>query len=317
MPTEASVRALKILRDGSQFQWYVIPLLALVLYLYAVEIERKNWNLVFAGLALWGMDWFNEIWNGLVFHFTQYAPVWGAPARTAYLILIGLNIEICFMFAVAGLIVAKVLPADKTRPIFGMPNRLFIAVTASVFCVVVELLLNAVDALTWDYRWWNARVLKASFIVHAVVLMALWVALVRPSIADSAGLGNALKREEGWQQLGAEVSAVSRRTSYDAIVADNRSIAAELLYYARPYGAPMRVWARDLSIRDHFEMTMRLAAGTRRVLLVLEPASAGRVLATFDSAVRVKIIATAIGGHHQRVTALYDARHYRGPQFPS
>ena len=158
MPTEASVRALKILRDGSQFQWYVIPLLALVLYLYAVEIERKNWNLVFAGLALWGMDWFNEIWNGLVFHFTQYAPVWGAPARTAYLILIGLNIEICFMFAVAGLIVAKVLPADKTRPIFGMPNRLFIAVTASVFCVVVELLLNAVDALTWDYRWWNARV---------------------------------------------------------------------------------------------------------------------------------------------------------------
>ena len=158
MPTEASVRALKILRDGSQFQWYVIPLLALVLYLYAVEIERKNWNLVFAGLALWGMDWFNEIWNGLVFHFTQYAPVWGAPARTAYLILIGLNIEICFMFAVAGLIVAKVLPADKTRPIFGMPNRLLIAVTASVFCVVVELLLNAVDALTWDYRWWNARV---------------------------------------------------------------------------------------------------------------------------------------------------------------
>ena len=92
MPTAASLAALKILRDGSQFQWYVIPLLALVVYLYAVEIERRNWNLVFAGLALWAMDWFNEIWNGLVFHFTQYAPVWGAPARTAYLILIGLNI---------------------------------------------------------------------------------------------------------------------------------------------------------------------------------------------------------------------------------
>ena len=157
MPTEASLRALKILRDGNQFQWYVIPLLALALYLYAAEIERKNWNLVFAGLALWGMDWFNEIWNGLVFHFTQYAPVWGAPASTAYLILIGLNIEICFMFAVAGIVVAKVLPADKTRTILGVPNRLFVAVTASVFCVIVELFLNAVGALTWDYRWWNAR----------------------------------------------------------------------------------------------------------------------------------------------------------------
>src|SRR5512143_3678341 len=92
MPTDASLRAQAILRDGSQFQWYVIPLLALAVYVYAVEIERRNWNLVFAGLALWGMDWFNEIWNALVFHFTQYAALWGAPAKTAFLLLIGLNI---------------------------------------------------------------------------------------------------------------------------------------------------------------------------------------------------------------------------------
>ena len=62
---------------------------ALVVYIYAVEVERKNWNLFFAGLAFWGMDWFNEIWNGLVFHFNGYAPVWGAPGKNAYLILIG------------------------------------------------------------------------------------------------------------------------------------------------------------------------------------------------------------------------------------
>lgn len=157
MPTDASLRALKILRDGSQFQWYVIPLLMLVLYIYAVEIERKNWNLVFAGLACWGMDWFNEIWNGLVFHFTQHAPVWGAPGSTAYLILIGLNIEICFMFACAGIVVAKTLPADRKLKILGLPNRWFIAVSASAFCVIVEMFLNAVGALTWDYWWWNVR----------------------------------------------------------------------------------------------------------------------------------------------------------------
>ena len=157
MPTDASLRALKILRDGSQFQWYVIPFLMLVLYIYTVEVERRNWNLVFAGLAFWGMDWFNEIWNGLVFHFTQYAPVWGAPGRTAYLILIGLNIEICFMFACAGIVVARTLPADKSLKILGVPNRWFIAVCGSAFCVIVELFLNAVGALTWDYWWWNTR----------------------------------------------------------------------------------------------------------------------------------------------------------------
>jgi len=157
MPTEFASQALSNLRDPSLFQWYVIPLFAFVVYVYAVEVERKNWNLVFAGLAFWGMDWFNEIWNSLVFHFTNYAPVWGAPGKTAYLILIGLNIEICFMFAIAGIAFSKLLPTDKKLKIFGIPNRILFTVTFSIFCVVVEILLNAVDALTWDYAGWTAK----------------------------------------------------------------------------------------------------------------------------------------------------------------
>jgi len=177
MPTDASLRALKILRDGSEFQWYVISLLALVLYVYAAEVERKNWKLVYAGLAFWGMDWFNEIWNGLVFHFTQYAPVWGAPGSTAYLILIGLNIEICFMFAIAGIVVAKTLPADRHLRILGLPNRWVMAVCGSVMCVVVELCLNAVGALTWDYRWWNAGAPWLIFLIGYLpfFLVSFWV----------------------------------------------------------------------------------------------------------------------------------------------
>ncbi len=157
MPTEYASQALSILRDPSQFQWYVIPLFALITYVYAVEIERKNWSLVFAGLAFWGMDWFNEIWNSLVFHFNNFAPVWGAPGKTAFLLLIGLNIEICFMFAIAGIAFSKMLPADKKLKILGLPNRLVFAVTGSIFCVFVEVLLNLANALTWDYSWWSVR----------------------------------------------------------------------------------------------------------------------------------------------------------------
>jgi len=102
------------------------------------------------------MDWFNEIWNSLAFHFNGTAPVWGAPGKTAFLILIGLNIEICFMFAIAGVAFGKMLPADKKMKIFGIPNRLLIAVGGSIFCVFVEVLLNAVGALTWEYSWWRA-----------------------------------------------------------------------------------------------------------------------------------------------------------------
>ena len=156
MPTPSALAAIQHLRNSSSFQWYVIPLFAFVVYVYAVEVERKNWKLIFAGLSFWGMDWFNEIWNSLVFHFTQYAPVWGAPGKSAYEILIGLNIEITFMFVIAGIAFAKMLPEDKKMKILGIPNRWFFAIVNAIFCVIVEILLNAVGALTWDYSWWNA-----------------------------------------------------------------------------------------------------------------------------------------------------------------
>lgn len=176
--TEAAQRALEILRDPSQFKWYVIPLMALVFYVYTVEVEKKNWNLVFAGLAFWGMDWINEIWNSLVFHFTGYAPVWGAPGgNTAFLILIGLNIEITFMFALSGIVWSKMLLPDKHTKILGIPNRLFIAIVGSIFCVIIECLLNAAQVLTWDYSWWS---LSAPWLVFLIgympfFLMAFWV----------------------------------------------------------------------------------------------------------------------------------------------
>jgi hypothetical protein len=153
--TEASQQALKILRDASLLQWYVLPLFALVVYVYAVEVERRNWSAVFAGLAFYGMDLFNEIWNALVLHFTDRSAVWTTPGATAYLIFVGLNIEISFMFAVAGVAFTKMLPADKSLRILGIPNRWFFAVANSIFCVFVEVLLNRAGVLVWEYPWWN------------------------------------------------------------------------------------------------------------------------------------------------------------------
>jgi hypothetical protein len=187
MPSEFSLQALANLRDGSHFNWTVIPVLVLVFYIYAVEVERRNWNVFFAGLAFWGMDWFNEIWNALVFHFTQFAPMWAAPADSAYLILIGLNIEISMMFAFMGIMAAKLLPTDRKQAILGVPNRLFIAVSLSIGCVIVEIFLNAVDALTWDYAWWSARspvpIVVFGYLTFFVV--AFWVHDM-PSIRSKA-----------------------------------------------------------------------------------------------------------------------------------
>lgn len=73
--TQASQQALDGLRDLSTLEWYVIPLLAIVFYIYTTEIKKArrsgNWNAVLAGLTILGMDFINETWNGWIFHFTQ------------------------------------------------------------------------------------------------------------------------------------------------------------------------------------------------------------------------------------------------------
>lgn len=177
MPTEHAQQALDILRDPGLFQWYVIPLLAIVLFIYSSEIQKGRLNGVFAGLAFWGADWVNEILNSVFFHLNGYAPLWATPGGTAYLVLIGLNIEIMFMFAIAGIAWAKMLPVDPAAKILGIPNRWFIALAGSAFCVFVEILLNRIDALTWDWPWWSATAPWLIFVFGYLwfFLAAFWV----------------------------------------------------------------------------------------------------------------------------------------------
>ncbi len=180
--TDSALQALSILRDGGQFKWYVITLLAFVFYVYVIEAEKRNWNILLAGLAFWGMDWFNEIVNGIFFRVTGYAPIWGAPADTAYLILIGLNIEIMFMFAVSGIIWTKMLLPNKEDKILGMPNRWVVAIGGAAFCVFVECLLNSAGALTWEWPWWNRSAPWLIFLFGYLTffIAAFWVYDMEP-----------------------------------------------------------------------------------------------------------------------------------------
>ena len=162
-------------------------------------------------------------------------------------------------------------------------------------------------------RWWKGRALLASFAINGAAMLVLWVVLAEPAAAERLGIANAFKREEGWRILGAGVARAASAGHYDAVASDNRSVTAELLYYARPCPSPIRAWSNSPQPHDHFQMTMRLLPGTARVLVVAAPEDIRHVIASFDSAVRLGRIDIAIGGHHRRVTELYEARDYRGP----
>jgi hypothetical protein len=175
--SDFTLQALSHLRDGSNFQWYVIPLLAFVFYVYTVESEKRNWNLILAGLAFWGADFVNEIVNSLFLRFNGYAAMWTEPGPSAYLILVGLNIETMFMFAVAGIIWTKMLHPDKNFKYLGVPNRWAVAFGGALFSVVIEVLLNSANALTWEWTWWSRSMPLLIFIFGYLwfFVFAFWV----------------------------------------------------------------------------------------------------------------------------------------------
>jgi hypothetical protein len=175
--TSSTREAEHLLRAPGLFNWSTVTLLALVVYVYSVEIERSNWDAVLAGIAFWLMDWLNEIANALVLHVDGNAPLWAVTGTSSFVILIGLTVEISLFFAINGVIFAKLLPADRRVRIIGLPNRWALALGLSLISVGVELLLHADGVFHWHFWWWNV----ASFPVIVVFgymtfyVVAAWV----------------------------------------------------------------------------------------------------------------------------------------------
>ena len=190
--TDSTLEAEQLIRDPTQFKWYAVTLLLLVLVVYAHEIERGRLDIVAAWLALWFADWFNEIVNALVLEISDRAPLWAATGPTAYQFLVGLNVEISLMFALMGVFYAKVLPADRTARILGMPNRFALALGSSLLAVAVELFLHETGTFHWEYWWWNTP-----FVPLIVVFGYLWFFLYAAWVYDAPS------QAHRWRRVGA------------------------------------------------------------------------------------------------------------------
>jgi hypothetical protein len=156
--TEATLQALNGLRDLTMIKWYIIPIMAIVFYIYTKEIklakQSGNWDAVFSGAAIFGVDFFNESWNGWILHFTQRSAFWTTPGDTALRTMVGWNIEIMFMFTLLGIIFYNTLTENKKVKILGIPEMWFWAIGYAIFCVFVECLLNMGGHLVWEYPCW-------------------------------------------------------------------------------------------------------------------------------------------------------------------
>lgn len=153
----AAVDAAKAaVRTTDNFSWTFIAILALVVCgVYIPQIKQKNWNGIFAALALYGVHWFYEIMNAVICHFSGY-PLWTVSAEsTSFILLIGVSWELSMMFSVAGFL-SGLLPEDKDKKILGINNRIFFAIANALGFSIFEIFLATTPAFIWVYTWWGA-----------------------------------------------------------------------------------------------------------------------------------------------------------------
>ncbi|HBV98526.1 MAG TPA: hypothetical protein DEF36_16020 [Desulfotomaculum sp.] len=143
------------MRSGDHFQWYVIPLLIFVIYIYANEYEKGNYRAIAGGLALYMVHWLVEIVNGLIQYFSGHA-LWTVPTGTSFSIMVGVGIEISLMFSVAGIIACKMMPGDPGQKVLGINNRLFYTFLNAALASVIEIFLVRTPVFVWVYPWWGA-----------------------------------------------------------------------------------------------------------------------------------------------------------------
>ncbi len=150
-------------RSTDNFNWTFIFILAVVFYVYWSELHKKNYDVVFAGLALYGVHWLYEICNAVIGHFFKY-PLWSVSNEsTTFILLIGVCWELSMMFMLAGIISFKMLPEDRNKRYFakdgkkGISCKLVGAIEMALLFALVESFLAATSnhSFIWVYKWWG------------------------------------------------------------------------------------------------------------------------------------------------------------------
>ncbi len=150
-------------RSTDNFNWTFIFILAVVFYVYWSELHKKNYDVVFAGLALYGVHWLYEICNAVIGHIFGY-PLWSVSNEsTTFILLIGVCWELSMMFMLAGIISFKMLPEDRNKRYFakdgkkGISCKLAGALEMALLFALVESFLAATSnhSFIWVYKWWG------------------------------------------------------------------------------------------------------------------------------------------------------------------
>ena len=152
-----------IVRSTENFNWTFIFILAVVFYVYWSEFNKKNYKVIYAGFALYGVHWLYEICNAIIAHVFGY-PLWSVSNEsTTFILLVGVCWELSMMFSLAGIISYKMLPDDPKARYFakdgkkGISAKLAGALSMALLFALFESFLAGTSnhSFIWVYKWWG------------------------------------------------------------------------------------------------------------------------------------------------------------------
>lgn len=143
------------------------------------------------------------------------------------------------------------------------PNWAAVAYVSGTVLVIATLRRD----LSWGW-------LKVGFAIHGALLAVLIAATSTAGNLKLPVKPDPLARTLGWHEIAdatrAELAAARARGSpFAAVLTENRSITAELLYYMRSEPTPVLAWQSGPAPHDHFELTRPFTGNAQEPVLLV------------------------------------------------
>lgn len=180
----------------------------------------------------------NANWGGSYVHPLSMLSFLGAQFAVAGPILFALGLFACAHAVATGrqngrarVLLGFIAPALVLVTVQAFLSRAHANWAAASYPALVILTAGWATRID-DARPRVWRALKASNILHLLLIGGFSAVIVSAGAADGLGLAGSFKRLRGWAEQGAAIRA--QASGFDAIMSDDREIMGGLIYYARP-----------------------------------------------------------------------------------
>lgn len=153
---------------------------------------------------------------------------------------------------------------------------------------------------------------KASLAFHGALAAFFLIAMTNFGLLDRIGAGRAVAELRGWEALSTQIASQTR--GFDAVLFDDRSMIAEMLYYQRGKNLEIAALDPNNGVHHHYEAFFPFRPDEhKRSLFVSILRSDAHVNYRFGDIRPMGSVMAPVGGDGMRIFTLFAISDYYGP----